>query len=245
MLIFGKPGAGKGTLAARLVKKYDILSLSTGDLLRRHIEKRTEVGRQAEEIVAGGGLLPDDVMLKVVTSKLDLIHNKHWILDGFPRTLGQGRQLDAHLKKQDSPISLVINLDVPDEVILSRISDRWVHRPSGRIYNTSYKRPKVHGYDDETGEPLIRRPDDDPEIFARRLNQFYASTSPLLSYFAALNTASGTKVVTLKGTSSDEIWPKLERELQQSFPSLRERAQRLDTGGHSLSDAMLEDELGR
>jgi len=199
------------------------------------------VGRQAEEIVAGGGLLPDDVMLKVVTSKLDLIHNKHWILDGFPRTLGQGRLLDAHLKQHNSPISLVINLDVPDEVILNRISDRWVHRPSGRIYNMYYKRPKVDGYDDETGDPLIRRPDDDPEIFARRLNQFYTSTSPLLSYFASSNAATGTKVVTLKGTSSDEIWPQLERELHESFPSLRERAQRLDTRKHSLSDAVLAD----
>ena len=116
MLMFGKPGAGKGTLTSWLVHNYDILSLSTGDLLRQHIAEGTEVGRQAEAIVARGGLLPDQVMLEVVTSKLDLLHNKvrpawfsitnhvidlsyeqHWILDGFPRTLRQGELLDSHL----------------------------------------------------------------------------------------------------------------------------------------------------
>lgn len=98
MLMFGKPGAGKGTLTARLVKKYDVVSLSTGDLLRRHIDRRTEVGREAEEIVASGGLLPDEVMLRVVSSELDELRNQHWILDGFPRTLGQAELLDTHLK---------------------------------------------------------------------------------------------------------------------------------------------------
>ncbi|KAG6898374.1 hypothetical protein C0992_009049 [Termitomyces sp. T32_za158] len=98
MLMFGKPGAGKGTLSARLVDKYDILSLSSGDLLRQHIAERTEVGREAEDTVARGGLLPDEIMLKVVTSNLDSLHNKHWILDGFPRTLGQAKLLDQHLQ---------------------------------------------------------------------------------------------------------------------------------------------------
>jgi len=243
MLMFGKPGAGKGTLSARLVKKYDIMALSTGDLLRQHIAEKTEVGREAEEIVSQGGLLPDDMVLKVVTSKLDKLHNKHWILDGFPRTLGQGELLDSHLKSQNTPLSLVINLDVPDEVILSRISDRWVHLPSGRVYNLSYNRPKVDGIDDETGEALIHRPDDNPEIFARRLTKFYDYTSPLLSYFSSSSNASPTgepKLVTLQGSTSDEIWPKLEGVVRRSFPGLRERAEtkrmRLR---HSLSDALL------
>ncbi|GAW10113.1 adenylate kinase [Lentinula edodes] len=173
------PGAGKGTLSGRLVKKYDIVSLSTGDLLRMHINDRTEVGRMAEEVVAQGGLVPDELMLQVVTSKLDRLHNKHWILDGFPRTFAQGELLNTHLNKQNTPLSLVVNLDVPDDIILSRISDRWVHLPSGRVYNLSYNPPKVEGFDDETGEPLTKRPDDNPEIFARRLEKFYSTTSPL------------------------------------------------------------------
>ena len=117
MLMFGKPGAGKGTLSSRLTKKYDILSISTGDLLRQHINEGTAVGKEAEAIIARGELVPDEVMLKIVTSKLDTLQNKvrystrtlhlkaltyhipqHWILDGFPRTLNQGLLLDAHLK---------------------------------------------------------------------------------------------------------------------------------------------------
>ncbi|GBE81945.1 adenylate kinase-domain-containing protein [Sparassis latifolia] len=238
MLMFGKPGAGKGTLSARLVKKYDILSLSTGDLLRQHIAEQTEVGRMAEKVVAAGSLLPDDVMLKVVTSKLDLLHNKHWILDGFPRTLGQGKLLDSHLRNQGSPLSLIVNLDVADEVILSRISDRWVHLPSGRVYHLSYNPPKIAGLDDETGEPLTKRPDDIPETFTRRLEKFYASTSPLLSYFSTL--VSGSNLITLTGASSDEIWPHLDQVVRSNFPGLKERAEsREQKRRSSLSEAVL------
>ncbi|KAL1747519.1 adenylate kinase-domain-containing protein [Schizophyllum fasciatum] len=249
MLMFGKPGAGKGTLSARLTRKYDVVSISSGDLLRQHIAERTEVGRQAEAIVAQGGLLPDEVMLKVITSKLEELEGQHWILDGFPRTLGQGELLDAHLRKQGMPLSLVVNLDVPDDVILSRISDRWVHLPSGRVYNLSYNPPKIDGLDDETGEPLTKRPDDNPETFARRLRQFYASTSPLLDYYSAQAEAGNVhhaadaaplhlhphqlrlptrahrlQMATLHGATSDEIWPQLEAVVQGGFPALRERA---------------------
>lgn len=239
MLMFGKPGAGKGTLSARLVKKYDILSLSTGDLLRQHIAEQTEVGRLAEKVVASGGLLPDDVMLKVVSSRIDLLHNKHWILDGFPRTLGQGKLFDDHLKKQGTPLSLIVNLDVPDDVILSRISDRWVHLPSGRVYNLSYNPPKVAGHDDETGEPLTKRPDDNPEIFARRLQKFYASTAPLLEHYSAQG-SNGTTVVNLTGTTSDEIWPNLENAIRTMFPSLKERIEtKQQKRRTSLSEALL------
>jgi nucleoside-triphosphate--adenylate kinase len=232
MLMFGKPGAGKGTLSSRLVKKYDILTISTGDLLRQHIAEGTQIGREAGEIVAQGGLVPDDLMLKVVTSKLDALHNRHWILDGFPRTLGQGKLLDTHLEGHSIPLTLVVNLDVPDEVILSRISDRWVHLPSGRIYNMSYNRPKVEGFDDVTAEPLTKRPDDHPEIFSRRLQQFYASTSPLLSYYAS--NPKSARLVTLQGETSDEIWPKFEAVVLSSFPGLRERLPR--RGRYSLSN---------
>jgi len=221
MLMFGKPGAGKGTLSSRLVKKYDILSISTGDLLRQHIAEGTLVGRQAGEIVAQGGLVPDDLMLKVVTSKLEGLHDRHWILDGFPRTLGQGQLFDTHLEGQNTPLTLVVNLDVPDEVILGRISDRWVHLPSGRVYNMSYNPPKVNGFDDITGEPLMKRPDDHPEVFSRRLQRFYDTTSPLLSYYASKS--NSIRTVTLQGETSDEIWPKLEAVVLSMFPGMRER----------------------
>ncbi|PPQ63055.1 hypothetical protein CVT24_005910 [Panaeolus cyanescens] len=264
MLMFGKPGAGKGTLTSRLAKKYDITPISTGDLLRQHIAARTDIGIEAEKIVASGGLVPDQLMLKVLSSKLDGLGHKHWILDGFPRTFGQGELLDAHLKKRSTPLTLVVNLDVPDEVILSRISDRWVHLASGRVYNMSYNRPHVEGFDDITGEPLTRRPDDNPEIFARRLKEFYASTSPLLSYFAKMASTqtnespnphqhphqvsfhrpSGLRVKTLSGSTSDEIWPQLDRLLQNTFPGLRERQEIKKTQIRSMVNDALLAELG-
>lgn len=244
IVMFGKPGAGKGTLSSRLVKKYDLLSISTGDLLRQHIVQGTQIGQQAEEIMARGGLVPDDLMLKIVTSKLDGLHNKHWILDGFPRTLKQGQLLEAHLRKQKTPLTLVVNLNVPDQVILNRISDRWVHLPSGRVYNASYNPPRVAGIDDVTGEALTRRPDDNPEVFSQRLQSFYASTSPLLEYYASLASQTPTPlqnpnqhphqlsihrpakvaVRSISGNTSDEIWPELDYIMRSMFPSLKQRA---------------------
>ncbi|KAG6851020.1 hypothetical protein H0H93_004507 [Arthromyces matolae] len=227
MLMFGKPGAGKGTLSSRLVGKYDILSLSTGDLLRQHIAERTEVGREAEETVARGGLIPDEIMLKVVTSKLDSLHNKHWILDGFPRTLGQAKLLDTHLKTKNTPLTFVVNIDVPDDIILSRISDRWVHLPSGRVYNMSYNKPKVEGYDDITGEPLTKRPDDNPhphQVTFHRPQKRIA-------------------LETLAGATSDENWPVLDRAVRSAFPTLRKRVSLRDIRRNDLKDAILSDRI--
>lgn len=217
MLMFGKPGSGKGTLSTKLITKYDVSQLSAGDILRAHITEGTQIGKVAEGIMASGALVPDDIMTKVITSKLDPLRNKHWILDGFPRTIGQAKLLDAHLRKAANPITLIINLDIPDDVILSRISDRWVHLPSGRVYNSSYNRPQVAGIDDLTGEVLTRRPDDNPETFARRLRAFYDSTSPLLAYFGSPEARASTKMVTLTGASSDEIWPKLDQIIASEF----------------------------
>jgi len=130
------------------------------------------------------------------------------------------------------PLTLIINLDVADDIILNRISERYVHLPSGRVYNSSFNRPKVEGRDDVTGEPLTKRPDDNPETFARRLKQFYASTSPLLSYYAS-DPLTSTKLVTLKGDTSDQIWHQLDAVVRQSFPSLIERPeQRTRSSSH-------------
>jgi len=220
MLLFGKPCSGKGTLAARLSKKYDVLAISTGDLLRQHISERTEIGRQAEETVAAGGLIPDGIMLDLITSKLDTLRTKNWILDGFPRTQRQGRLLDIFLEKHNIPLNLVANVDISDDLLLEWVSDRWVHLPSGRVYSTSYNPPKVPGLDDITGEPLTKRPDDNPETFSRRLEYYYAQTSPLLYYYASR--AYSTRLVNLHG-DSDATGPTLETIIRESFPSVRER----------------------
>jgi len=209
ILIFGKPGSGKGTLSARLVQKYDLEFVASGDVLRREIMNHSEIGRMAEEIVRSGGLVPDELMLKIIMKELDKLHGKSWILDGFPRTLAQGEMLDKALTAQNRPFNMIVHLAVPDSVIMKRISARWVHLPSGRVYNTSFgsSAPKVPGKDDVTGEPLTKRPDDNPETFSKRLATFHESTSPLLHYFAERYPGS---LHSLEGATSDEIWPNLQ-----------------------------------
>lgn len=160
-------------------------------------------------------------------------------------------------RNKSTPLTLIVNLDVPDEVILARISDRYVHLPSGRVYNMSYNKPKVPGYDDITGEPLTKRPDDNPvsrstpltiihcsstfsqETFALRLKKFYQATSPLLDYYAS-KPSTGTKLITLKGSTSDDIWPELDAIIRQAFPGLPERTE--PKKKHSLADAIISGE---
>ncbi|WVQ69099.1 uncharacterized protein L199_007312 [Kwoniella botswanensis] len=202
MLIFGKPGSGKGTLSARLVKEYDIAFVSTGDVLRKEIAAGSEVGKKAEAVVASGGLVSDELMLEIVKTELDRLHGRSWIVDGFPRTLHQGELLDSVLNQENRPLNMIVHLNVPDSVIMARISARWVHLPSGRVYNTTYSAPKVPGKDDITGEPLSKRPDDTPETFSKRLQAYYESTAPLLEYFAKTYPSS---LFSLSGSSSDEV----------------------------------------
>ncbi|KAK8846862.1 hypothetical protein IAR55_005952 [Kwoniella newhampshirensis] len=202
MLVFGKPGSGKGTLSARLVKDYDIAFVSTGDVLRKEIAAKSEVGRKAEQVVATGGLVSDELMLEIVKAELDRLRGKSWIVDGFPRTLHQGELLDKVLNEENRPLNMIVHLNVPDSVIMARISARWVHLPSGRVYNTTYSAPKVPGKDDVTGEPLSKRPDDTPETFSKRLQAYYESTAPLLQYFSKTYPDS---LFSLSGSSSDEV----------------------------------------
>ena len=137
-------------------------------------------------------------------------------------------------RAQNDPLTLVVNLAVPDSIILSRIEDRWVHVPSGRVYNVSYNPPKVPGRDDVTGEVLAKRPDDNPEIFARRLETYYKNTAPLIEYFneqsaqMAGQLEGRMRTVTLAGETSDEIWPNLERAICTLFPSVRLREREED-----------------
>lgn len=232
MIMFGKPGSGKGTLSSKLVQKYDVEPISTGDLLRAHVRARTEIGLRAENIMASGGILDDDIVLEVVSTKLNELKERgvqNWILDGFPRTLGQGRLLDPLLRTLSTPLSLVINLDVPDQEILNRIADRWIHAKSGRVYNLGYNKPKIPGRDDVTGEPLTKRPDDNPDVAAKRLKAFYETTSPLLQYYSSQAVSPGIPssptdtfqpqlyLTSIEGRSSDEIWPQIEDVVRRYF----------------------------
>ncbi|OZJ04212.1 hypothetical protein BZG36_02954 [Bifiguratus adelaidae] len=186
--------------------------ISSGDLLRVNIASKTQVGLLAEEQMKRGGLVSDDIMIALINQHLERMNAESWLLDGFPRTLGQAQALDANLQGHGKPLNLVVNLDVPEEVILQRIIDRWVHIPSGRVYNLSYNPPRNHGLDDVTNEPLSKRPDDNPEIFKVRLDKYKSVTRPLLDYYHRQGI-----LVSLKGRTSDEIYPLLEAELWRRF----------------------------
>ncbi|GAA5812207.1 hypothetical protein MFLAVUS_005657 [Mucor flavus] len=206
LLLIGCPGSGKGTQSSRLEKNFGVSHLSSGDLLRRNITDQTPLGQQARQYVADGKLVPDNLLISLIDTELLQVGNPNWLLDGFPRTIKQAQALDNSLNKIMQPLNLVINLQVPEDVILQRIMDRWIHIPSGRVYNLSYNPPLVAGLDDITGEPLSKRPDDTPEVFKVRLEQHHAMASPLLDHYRNV-------VVNVRGNTSDEIYPQIESEI--------------------------------
>jgi nucleoside-triphosphate--adenylate kinase len=169
-LILGKPGGGKGTISNKILKDFpQFHHVSTGDLLRQHVREGTSLGTEAKKYMDEGKLVPDELMIGLVmeeaTPNLEL--GKSLLLDGFPRTVVQAQALEEVVH-----VDLVINLDIPTETIVERIADRWIHPASGRIYSYSYKPPKEHGKDDVTGEPLVQRPDDEPEKVRARLDLY-------------------------------------------------------------------------
>ncbi|CAO3692354.1 unnamed protein product [Rhizopus stolonifer] len=206
LLLIGSPGSGKGTQSKRLQKNFGANHLSSGDLLRKNIIQETWVGKQAKQYVSEGKLVPDELLISLIQQELVSFGNTNWLLDGFPRTLSQAKELDGSLQKLMQPLNLVVNLQVPEQVILKRIMDRWVHIPSGRVYNMSYNPPRVHGLDDLTGEPLTKRADDTPEVFKVRLDQHHQMAQPLLDHYHDL-------VVNVRGNTSDEIYPQIEKEI--------------------------------
>ncbi|KFH73000.1 hypothetical protein MVEG_00225 [Podila verticillata NRRL 6337] len=213
LLLIGSPGAGKGTQSSRIQNNFEVNSISSGDLLRKNIALGTDIGVRAAKEMKNGSLVSDEVMVKLIDQELNKIGaQQHWLLDGFPRTMTQAQTLDHTLESVNQPLNLVIHLNVPEDVILQRIMDRWVHIPSGRVYNMTYNPPKRAGLDDVTGEPLERRPDDNPETFKIRLQKHHELTEPLLDYYKQRNI-----LVSLAGNTSDEIYPQIRQLLQTRF----------------------------
>lgn len=171
-LLLGPPGGGKGTISRWLVRDFGFAHVSTGDLLRRHIAERTKLGIVAQGYVQAGDLVPDDLVMDLVSTELKSTVNPRVLLDGFPRTTKQALDVDAAL-----------NLDVPHDVIVRRLGQRWTHLPSGRSYAADFNPPKVKNKDDITGEPLVQRDDDKPEAILKRLEVYAAQTKPLLQHY--------------------------------------------------------------
>ncbi|XP_062937516.1 GTP:AMP phosphotransferase AK3, mitochondrial isoform X2 [Cynocephalus volans] len=179
-VIMGAPGSGKGTVSSRITKHFELKHLSSGDLLRNNMLRGTEIGVLAKTFIDQGKLIPDDVMTRLALHELKTLTQYSWLLDGFPRTLPQAEALDKTYR-----IDMVINLDVPFEIIKQRLTARWIHPASGRVYNIEFNPPKTVGIDDLTGEPLIQREDDRPETVVKRLQAYEAQTKPVLEYYQA------------------------------------------------------------
>lgn len=211
LLLLGAPGSGKGTQTSRLLQRFSNLNaLSSGDILRAQIAARSPVGLEAAKFIADGGLVPDQTMVLLIGSELNsrgwLNGASSWLLDGFPRTRPQAESLYRVLEPPDAAVNMVVELDVDQSVILERIEARWVHVPSGRVYNLDYNPPKVAFRDDVTGEPLTKRADDTAEVFQRRLDQYNAELGPLKEFYRNLGVLHK-----VSGNTSNIIYPKLER----------------------------------
>ena len=202
-LILGPPGGGKGTLSKRLVRDFGFCHFSAGDALRAEIAAGSAIGNQAKDYIGRGALVPDELVTDLVLGQLENLKNEpRWLLDGFPRHAAQAVALDA---KHD--VDLVLDLDIPEAEILSRLGGRRVHVASGRSYHIEWNPPKQEGIDDETGEPLVIRPDDTEEAIKKRLQQYHDLAKPLIEHY-------GAKVATFAGTESDVIYPVMKKHVE-------------------------------
>lgn len=183
-VLLGPPGAGKGTQAVKLVDKYQVPHISTGDIFRKNISEGTELGVKAKSYIDAGKLVPDELTCEIVTSRLleDDCANG-FLLDGFPRTIFQADKLDQFLKENGMKLDIVINLSVPSEQIISRLSGRRICRSCGASYNIVTIPPKKEGVCDRCGGELYQRKDDAPETVASRLKTYDEQTAPLVDYY--------------------------------------------------------------
>jgi adenylate kinase len=206
LILLGGPGAGKGTQANYIKEKYQIPQISTGDMLRAAVKAGTELGLKAKEYMDSGGLVPDEVIIGLVKERIkEADCAKGFLFDGFPRTIPQA---DA-MKDAGVAIDAVVEIDVPDEEIVKRMSGRRAHLASGRTYHVIYNPPKVEGKDDVTGEPLVQRDDDKEDVVRKRLDVYHAQTEPLVNYYkqwASSGEAGAPKHVFIEGVGKvDEI----------------------------------------
>jgi len=201
IILLGAPGAGKGTQAQFLMNKYGIPQISTGDMLRAAIKEGTPLGIEAKKVMDAGQLVSDELIIGLVKERITKADCANgFLLDGFPRTIPQA---DA-MKENGITVDHCLEFDVPDEVIVGRMSGRRVHPGSGRVYHVVYNPPKVEGKDDVTGEDLSIRDDDKEETVRKRLGVYHEQTQPLVAYYKAEAQAGNTNFTTIEGTQPVE-----------------------------------------
>ena len=206
LILLGPPGAGKGTQAAFICQKFGIPQISTGDMLRAAVKAGSPLGVAAKMVMDSGGLVGDDIIIGLVKERITQADCANgFLFDGFPRTIPQA---DA-MKSAGVKLDVVLEIDVPDEAIVERMSGRRVHMGSGRTYHVKYNPPKVEGKDDATGEPLIQRDDDKEETVKKRLAVYQSQTRPLVAYYTSWSASGATgapKCRKISGTGTvDEI----------------------------------------
>lgn len=180
LVLLGCPGAGKGTQAQFIKEQFHIPQVSTGDMLRAAIAAKTSLGQQVKQIMDEGGLVSDEIMIQLVKARIQQPDCKNgFLLDGFPRTIPQAESL----KSNHIHLDYIIEVQVPDAELIKRLSGRRIHPASGRVYHLIYNPPKENGKDDETGEPLIQRPDDHEDTIRNRLTVYHQQTEPLVNYY--------------------------------------------------------------
>ena len=201
LIILGPPGAGKGTQAAFIASEQNIPHISTGDMLREAIKNGTELGLQAKAVMDAGNLVSDELIIELVKERISQEDCKNcFLFDGFPRTIPQAEAL----QENNVDINGVIELVIADEEIIKRMSGRRIHLASGRTYHVDFNPPKKSGLDDETGEELIIRKDDEPETVKDRLKVYWTQTQPLIEYYSNFKNASDFKYLTVDGTLTVE-----------------------------------------
>ncbi len=178
-IIFGAPGAGKGTYSSRLEAKLGVDVIAMGDIFRESVKENSELGKKVKSYVEKGALVPDDVVVEVLKNRLSKVpKDKGFLLDGFPRTIDQAKTLEGV-----TSIDVILLLDVPDEIIIQRLSSRRICKNCGAVYNIRFLKPKVDGVCDKCGGQLYQRSDDNPEVIKNRLQVYKNQTEPLIAYY--------------------------------------------------------------
>lgn len=191
-IIFGAPGAGKGTYSSRLQAKLGVDVIAMGDIFRESVKENSDLGKKVKSYVEKGALVPDSVVIEVLQNRLSKVpKDKGFILDGFPRTIDQAKALEAI-----TPIDVILLLDVPDEIIIERLSARRICKKCGEVYNIRFLKPRKEGICDKCGGELYQRSDDNPEVIKNRLQVYKDQTEPLIAYYKKKKipfVVSGTK----------------------------------------------------
>ena len=185
IVLLGPPGAGKGTQSPLVRKKYQVCHLATGDMLRAAVAAGTPLGRQAKQIMDRGELVSDDIMVSMIREELERNYEcaRGFILDGFPRTVPQAQKLDTMLASKGQKVDHAVEFVIPDALLVARITGRLIHPASGRSYHREFNPPKRDMVDDVTGEPLVQRSDDNPELLKKRLETYHRQTMPVAEYY--------------------------------------------------------------